>query len=307
MTLTDVLLQFRAGALRQSSTVTKINQAYIFHVNNNTRIELFFFYWVHSPVQYLVIQKFRMDTLFYCYYCQENIPIIVQTHHFGEHFNPLAEFHCDICNELFFSRSTLLRHFRESHSCNDNRNHVEASLLFSVQPTSNKVCEKCGRFYPSISLLRRHLKYHSKDKTFKCDQCNKQFIQKTLLVEHNRMHTGYRPFKCTTCEKKFTTYRYLNIHYKTHIGVKPYKCELCCKYFSQSNQVVRHKRTHTNEKPYECDQCHRQFSQSGHLSTHMKIHNAHKALKCDTCGKAFTQLWGLARHQNIHKGLQKCI
>ena len=45
-------------------------------------------------------------------------------------------------------------------------------------------CSYCGKEYPSISTLRRHMPVHTGEKKFECENCTQRFTQSSSLYKH---------------------------------------------------------------------------------------------------------------------------
>lgn len=65
-------------------------------------------------------------------------------------------------------------------------------------------CSVCSKFFTSLGCLSKHMRIHTRNKSYKCDICNKCFTQSGHLSDHKRVHTGEKPFKCF-CNKVFRT------------------------------------------------------------------------------------------------------
>ncbi|XP_069363490.1 zinc finger protein 585B-like [Maniola hyperantus] len=75
---------------------------------------------------------------------------------------------CDECDQAFFSKVDLGRHF------------VKHSGLKQFE------CNLCMKAFFYRKSLREHMRIHTNDKRFKCDRCGKAFIQKWNWLGHMR-------------------------------------------------------------------------------------------------------------------------
>ena len=87
-------------------------------------------------------------------------------------------------NELLFIKRTLHKH------------------LFTIFIMSSRkfLCQGygCNAQLSNASNLNRHIKTHTREKTFKChfEGCVSEFGSICNLKMHLRTHTGEKPFKC---------------------------------------------------------------------------------------------------------------
>lgn len=163
-------------------------------------------------------------------------------------------------------------------------------------------CDICDKEFLYKSVLRIHMRKHSKEKPFKCNVCEKTFTRNSLLQGHKRKHTGERPFKCDDCNKTFLQQLYLQTHKRKHTEEMPYKCDDCDKTFPHRSNLRVHKRKHTGERPFKCDDCDKTFTRKPNLLAHKRIHTKEKPLKCNNCDQTFAWHTSLKRHQQkIHK------
>ncbi|XP_023864027.1 zinc finger protein 721-like isoform X1 [Salvelinus sp. IW2-2015] len=108
-----------------------------------------------------------------------------------------------------------------------------------LQP-STYLCDTCGKDFPSLCRLKRHLQVHTGEQPFPCTDCGKCFTCKGSLKIHQRLHTGERPFACTLCQQRFITNKHLKRHMFTHTREKPFQCSACGKTFKTKQGCSRH-------------------------------------------------------------------
>lgn len=111
---------------------------------------------------------------------------------------------CDICGALFKSIALVKAHKRGVHL---------------VAP---EVCDVCGTVCKNKRSLFEHKKRHDdKNKKFACEECGRSFFNSTILKQHIRTHTKEKPFKCPMC--KYTCAVKQNIHKHS---IKAHKMQL---------------------------------------------------------------------------------
>ena len=110
-------------------------------------------------------------------------------YHISRHLNG-RQFVCDDCKKSFNSCSHLTNHKDLVHS------NVRQFICYKSD---------CQKSYKCKSLLKRHLKTHSTEKSLKCDECDKRFRYKDLLLRHKLIHSKQMPFRCDAieCDKRF--------------------------------------------------------------------------------------------------------
>ncbi|XP_034838867.1 PR domain zinc finger protein 5-like isoform X2 [Maniola hyperantus] len=97
----------------------------------------------------------------------------------------------------------------------------------------SRLCEQCGKGFPSPWLLRKHSQVHTGEKMFKCEICDKGFMHKTTLKDHVlNTHSDNPPrFPCGVCHKEFSFAANRRRHMSIHEDTK-YKCDICDKTFA---------------------------------------------------------------------------
>ncbi|XP_048834231.1 zinc finger protein 585B-like isoform X1 [Brienomyrus brachyistius] len=175
-----------------------------------------------------------------------------------------------------------------------------ASNLYSGEQTHG--CKECGKIFPKVAGLKRHMKMHSPEKKNTCEQCGKGFIHPVYLKRHQRVHTGEKPYVCSECGQRFTASDSLKVHMRFHSGEKPYQCTECGMRFFTRATYKNHILNHSGERPNVCGQCGKSFKDAIYLRRHCEIHLAEKPYSCTECGKGFTCLFRLTRHKRVHSG-----
>ena len=206
------------------------------------------------------------------------------------------------------------------------------------------LCVACGKAFPRIGPLKRHVATTGKHHDGKCRLCP-DFEAKSWqenVAHYDSKHGGQIQHKCGTCTQFFLTPEQLKLHkrqehedqfsamqvcpycgqtyrqLKEHIRKKhtvpttTFKCtvEGCNKVYVDKNDLSAHyDKTHTS---VQCEQC-------GYTGTkrNMKRHmitkhtsNELKPFQCkfDGCGKGFASSKRLREHENVHTGAKpyKC-
>ncbi|XP_055947098.1 histone-lysine N-methyltransferase PRDM9-like [Argiope bruennichi] len=206
----------------------------------------------------------------------------------------ITGFSCNVCNGLFSSSESLMKHQRNHPHLQHDRRHR---------------CPECSYSSDSAAYLRDHLRTHSREKPHACPHCPKRFSLETNLRKHALLHMGLKEHACNICGKRFSQKNNLLRHERVHSGERPYRCPDCGKDFSQSSHLKYHQRLHTRQKPYPCPQCERRFSASSILTKHIVyIHTRRFPHQCSLCGKGFISPGELKKHtQRQHRKLESVV
>ncbi|XP_071439178.1 zinc finger protein 493-like [Hetaerina americana] len=208
---------------------------------------------------------------------------LLKTHVINVHIKEFEHFICDVCVEVFKSKSELGRHI---------------ALLHAVKKKYQ--CQRCWKCFQCLSELRNHRLTHTGERIYKCELCWKSFTRYSNLKSHTLTHTGKRLFKCTVCLKGFAQKSNMKCHMLTHTDERTHRCRICSESFKLKHHLETHMIRHTVERPYECEICKRAFSRNGDLKKHMSTHTGEKAYKCSVCSKEFSQNAILKRHELTH-------
>ncbi|XP_072376682.1 uncharacterized protein [Diabrotica undecimpunctata] len=186
---------------------------------------------------------------------------------------------------------------------NESSSKVTENMTYSSRKFIDNFyqCNVCLKQFTTALVLRNHMKWHTRNRSFQCNICLKKLPSSYLLKTHLHIHTtGEMAFKCEICPKQFSQTSNLNTHMRVHTREKPFKCKSCSKKFSHSSTLKEHSKLHTGEKPFNCEICSKRFAQKVNLNTHMRIHSGEKPFRCDICFKQFAQLSNLKRHLKMH-------
>lgn len=170
---------------------------------------------------------------------------------------------CIVCKKNFSYSAALRGHQRGVHNV-------------TIRMSEN-CCSKCNKTFRKKTNLESHIQ--SVHTGTLCDRCGKNFRNVHVLKLHILTHTGDKPFSCTTCGKCFSRKSFLEGHLRTHTGEKPFACEYCGKCFTDRTPLVTHTRIHTGEKPYICRFCSKSYRCNGSLGSHMRRCTGGKPIK----------------------------
>ena len=177
----------------------------------------------------------------------------------------LKKFQCDQCPLNFASKNGFEYHVASKH---ENKKHP---------------CTKCDRIFMTINALKDHvLRHHEKRLDFKCEYCGKEFPSLAEVNRHVRLiHHGIK-VKCDLCDKEMSNSLRLWKHKVFHHNETKdaWICEKCPRkrwsaFQTQAIYDKHMKEVHEGIKPNKCNICSRMFSTMKTLNLHIsKIHEA---------------------------------
>lgn len=134
---------------------------------------------------------------------------------------------CTVCTKTCSSKTGYRRHAR----------------IHSVKEFS---CKTCLREFSRMDQLMAHSKIHDNDSPkFECDYCGKSYYLKSILREHIRIHTRENCALCSFCGKSFTSKSNMKQHILRHTNTKQFECKDCGKKFVSKGELKGHIRIHT--------------------------------------------------------------
>ncbi|XP_030014454.1 zinc finger protein 865 isoform X2 [Sphaeramia orbicularis] len=171
----------------------------------------------------------------------------------------------------------------DSHlSKSDNQSSLQRNATESdTEPLYN--CGECGKSFPHLSSLRRHLRMH----------------EPTTAGTSNTATTGPNPIHIKTQSDP-------SLPHSTQENPQPssnscpspdkiFHCPDCGKAFKKKGHLLQHGVIHSSARPYGCSTCSRAFNRRESLTRHEKIHEE-KPFRCPACGRAFRESTSLLNH-----------
>ncbi|XP_077577696.1 zinc finger protein 1035 [Stigmatopora nigra] len=207
----------------------------------------------------------------------------------AEHMSNHREenFPCDICNQVFPSKSSRAEH-RKVHTMSIDRHE---HLLEKSTPLSE-------------SSTIPNLQYN-------CALCNESFTDSMDFSEHGCNASRDRPYSCPDCDRHFLHSSHLRKHSVLHRDATTeteYFCNCCTITSLTLEHFIRHLKTHENEaivpgknaQTYKCPTCGCSFIKVTDLISHFSVHSANR-LNCKICKMSFSAKRELEDHEQRHQ------
>ena len=131
-----------------------------------------------------------------CEYCFKSFNNTRDLDIHTQYDHQLKEYECNFCAVRFSKKEDCHKHISEAHG------------------ELAKQCEICGKGFKSLTGFRNHKKVYHDDTTKlpKCHHCGKVFPYIGHLARHLVLHTGEKNFVCLVCNKSFAEKRNLKQH-----------------------------------------------------------------------------------------------
>ncbi|XP_017079122.1 uncharacterized protein LOC108113129 [Drosophila eugracilis] len=176
----------------------------------------------------------------------------------------LSTYMCKLCNKTFDELGKLVKHEIEMHS-----NTEPSRWGFQHK------CAICNTTYRTLTLLKFHMKRHSKGK-LQCKLCPKSFATNLELERHMKgKHNKEKSLRCLLdgCRKTFALKHHLIRHQKAmHLNTR-YICPICNKEVQSNLHMRNHMSLHKGGMTYKCPKCDRSYLRQGRLTSHvLRIH-----------------------------------
>ncbi|XP_029359781.1 uncharacterized protein LOC115044729 isoform X2 [Echeneis naucrates] len=171
----------------------------------------------------------------------------------------------------------------DSHlSKSDNQSSMQPNPTESdTEPVYS--CGECGKSFPHLSSLRRHLRMH----------------EPTTAGTSNTATTGPNPVHIKTQSDPSLPHSTQETSHPTTNSCpspdKIFHCPECGKGFKKKGHLLQHGVIHSSARPYGCSTCSRAFNRRESLTRHEKIHEE-KPFRCPACGRAFRESTSLLNH-----------
>ena len=180
------------------------------------------------------------------------------------------QFVCEKCGKRYSQKTTLAKHYVDSHKASNDLYRTETRALISDYEF--EYTTKFGRV-----IQTRHQTSgsgsHSEERKYTCDECGESFRKKYDLVIHSYGHMADKHFACVECGKLFISKVDLAMHRLTHVtNSKPFVCSKCGVGFTTRAALVVHLRVHVHEEQFICDVCGLTFRRMGKLVAHHATH-----------------------------------
>ncbi|XP_070560894.1 zinc finger protein 44-like [Ptychodera flava] len=166
-----------------------------------------------------------------------------------------------------YAKTTMAVYTVQHHDPEDNAEKSNGSSNDEASPNSEASSE--FQFYDVSTQAKRR---------YQCRLCGKAFTQLSLLKEHVKTHTRGKPYTCKICGKAFSHSSNFKrherlVHTGPHDGGR-HRCPVCFKAFPLSHHLKEHLRMHNGDRPYQSKTSRQRFKQLSTLKTQQKQHNS---------------------------------
>jgi len=243
------------------------------------------------------------------------------------------KFGCLQCHKKLVGKQALRRHMKLIHTVRllvkFKTNHTKFVKVGQKRHGRSHCCDQCGKTFPQIFMLRRHMEHHAaltqQRYMHDCSQCSAASSSSYALNFHveaqhgdgSRVLRTKRPFRQRTPLQKQLKYqlRLANRRRKETLlndlagDIKRnsrglFQCQICELSFSMIAKLRRHMAVHTGEQLYNCEHCDQTFARLDKLRTHLRVSHDKLARSGLFCKEKFDLTVQLRAHnlkQTEHK------
>ena len=185
-------------------------------------------------------------------------------------------------------------------------------------------CPDCGKDYPYLKALHKHMYERGKFHDGRCRLCEKKFdTWADHKIHVQKEHGGKFLIRCGQCDMVFDIPERYRFHLKTKKEDRckgqiqkeleqgrNYICDICSKTFKTRAHMKDHQiSAHDNSGSFPCSECQKIFPNPLKLKTHWTEH--HDYSTCDSCGRTFgnkrkLKMHVLKDHTNVEDLPYKC-
>ena len=229
---------------------------------------------------------------------------------------------CDLCRIQFLTKEDFNQHMKENHPDLWKEPDIEKPENDPIK--DRNVCIYCGKWYPSNSGMRHHVRVVHEKKTLNCEVCPEVYTSITSLKRHMESRHPDHLKKCKECNVTLITKKQFTKHMQKFHPVINYLTEIP----SQSNELDQLQQGNEDnyfsdyydecepnessatdgENKFQCKYCRKVYVSASGLKYHVGSEHEKKTYPCDLCDQVFSWTSSLKDHKRkVHpESMNKC-